>query len=206
MYSVSGLRLLGMAVIVKVQAQWNGFQGAPGYTNWYGLSDGDSAAAANALGPRMRIFFFALAALIPVGATVKVQRLYQVLDSITGHITSESNLAADPAVVTGTAAGNYAAPVGAVMNWETGLFNDAGHRVRGRSYLVPLTGCCDADGSLSSAAIVTIGNAGTNALGGTGGLGVWSRPRPKGASNGVFRTASGAVVHDKACVLRSRRD
>lgn len=195
-----------MAVIVKVQAQWQGFQGAPGYTNWYGLSDGDAAAAANALGPRMRTFFSALAGLIPAGSTVKVQRTYQVLNSVNGAITSETALSADPAVVTGTGGGTYSAASGAVVNWETGLFNDAGHRIRGRSYLVPLTACYSSDGGLSSTAITQIGAAATAALGGTGGLGVFSRPTPKGASNGTFRTATAGVVHNKACVLRSRRD
>lgn len=195
-----------MAVIVKVQAQWNGFQGAPGYTNWYGLSDGDAAAAANALGPRMRTFFDAIKAFIPTGTTVKVQRIYQVLDGLNGHLTSEANLTADPAVVTGAGSGNYAAAAGAVVNWETGEFNAAGHRIRGRSYLVPLVGCFDSEGSLGSTALTTIQGAGTAALGGTGGLIVWSRPTPKGASNGVARTVSAAIVHDKACILRSRRD
>lgn len=195
-----------MAVIVKVQAQWTGFQGAPGYTNWYGLSDGDAAAAANALGPRMRTLFDAIKAYIPSGTAVKVQRTYQVLDSITGRLTSEANLTADPAVVTGTSITAYNGAGGAVINWETGLFNDEGHRVRGRTYLVPLSNCYDADGSLSSAFITAVGGAANAALGGTGSLGVFSRPHPKGASNGVFRTASAANVHDKAAVLRSRRD
>lgn len=195
-----------MAVIVKVQSQWNNFQGAPGYTNWYGLSDGDAVAAANALGPRMRSFFFALAALLPTGVTVQVQRTYQVVDGITGAITSEGSLTAQPAGITGTGGTAYSAASGAVVNWETGLFNNAGHKIRGRSYLVPLTGCYDTDGSLSQAAITTLSNAAVGALGGTGSLGVWSRPPQGTHTGGVFRTASAASVHDKACILRSRRD
>lgn len=195
-----------MAVIVKVQAQWQGFQGAPGYTNWYGLSDGDAVAAANALGPRMRAFFAAIGIYIPSGASVKVQRTYQVLNSVTGAITSESALSADPAAVNGTGSGSYSAASGAVVNWETGLFNDAGHRIRGRTYLVPLAAVYNTDGGLSPSAITTIGNAATAALGGTGGLGVFSRPHPKGAGNGTFRTATAGVIHNKASVLRTRRD
>lgn len=195
-----------MAVIVKLQGRWEGFQGAPGYTNWYGLSDGDAAAAANALGPRMRTFFDAIKAYIPSDASVKVQRTYQVLNSITGVLTSESNLTLDPAIVQGTTAVAYSAASGAVVNWETGLFNDAGHRVRGRSYLVPLSNCYDTEGSLSPAAVTALTTAATAALGGTGSLGVFSRPTAPGASDGVFRTASAAIVHDKACILRSRRD
>ncbi len=195
-----------MAVIVKVQAQWQGFQGAPGYTNWYGLSDGDAAAAANALGPRMRTFFDSIKTLLPTGSTVKVQRLYQVINSINGLITAEANLATDPTVAVGSGASGYSAPSGAVVNWETGLFNDKGHRVRGRSYLVPLSGIYDSEGSITSTALSTLQNAATAALGGTGSLGVFSKPTTKGGTDGVFRTASGAIVHKRACVLRSRRD
>jgi len=154
----------------------------------------------------MRTFFSAIASLIPSGSTVKVQRTYQVLNSVNGAISSETALTADPAVVNGTGAGNYSAASGAVVNWETGLFNDAGHRIRGRTYLVPLASAYSADGGLGSTAITTLSAAATAALGGTGGLGVFSRPHPKGAANGTFRLATAGVVHNKACVLRSRRD
>lgn len=201
-----------MAVIVKVQAIWEGFQGAPGYTNWYGLSDGDAAAAANALAPRMRTFFDAIKANLPSNATVKVQRLYQVIDSLTGRLTGEANLSADPLVVAGTSGTAYAAPVGAVVNWETGMFNDLGHRVRGRSYLVPLAGCFQNNGSINDPNLLVMQNAATAAIGGTGGLVVFSRPRDAvpekdiPAHAGVVNTVTGAIIKDKSCVLRSRRD
>lgn len=201
-----------MAVIVKVQALWEGFQGAPGYSNWYGLSDGDAAAAANALAPRMRTFFEAIKVNIPSNTTVKVQRIYQVLDSLTGHLTSEANLTADPVVTVGTGGGSYAAPTGAVVNWETGAFNDLGHRVRGRTYLVPLCGCFQSNGSIADANLATMQAAATAAIGGAGNLVVFSRPRladpDKGtpAHAGVVNTVTAAIIKDKACVLRSRRD
>lgn len=194
-----------MTVIAKVQAQWNGFQGAPGYTNWYALSDGDAAAAANALAVRMRAFFDAIKANVPSGATIKVQRTYQVIDGTNGTITAENSLVADPTVVTGTAVASYAGPAGCAVTWETGSFNAAGHRVRGRTYLVPLAGAFDPDGSLSNVFLGTVQAAATAALGGTGALSVWSRNAP-GASDGIVRTATAATIRDKASILRSRRD
>lgn len=195
-----------MATLVRVQAQWGGFVGAPGYTNWYGISDGDSAAAANALGTRMRAFFLAIQAHLPTGVDVKVQRLYQVINDVNGNITGEANMASDPAVVNGSGgSAAYAAPAGACVNWETGHFNDNGRRVRGRTYLVPLIAFTENDGSISSAALSTIQTAGTAALGGTGSLGVWTRPSP-GGSDGTFNIAIAALVKDKVAVLTSRRD
>lgn len=196
-----------MATIVRVTAVWSGFQGAPGYTNWYGISDGDAAAAANALGGRMRAFFDAIKAYIPSGADVKVQRTYQVLNDQNGHLTNEAQMSSDPAVVNGGlgAASQWAAPVGACVNWETGFFNANGRRVRGRTYLVPLGGCFEADGSIGSVALGVIQAAATAALGGTGSLGAWTRPSP-GGSDGDFNIAISALVKDKAAVLTSRRD
>jgi hypothetical protein len=201
-----------MAVIVKLQAIWNGFQGAPGYTNWYGLSDGDAVAAAAALGARMRTFLNTLAGSVPVGSTIKVQRAYQVLDSITGRITTEANLASDPTVVTGSGAGAYSGASGAVVTWETGAFNDLGHRVRARSYLVPLTGIYDTEGTLSSAFLTSLTTAATAAVGGTGGLICFSRPVKADATKGIaarvgaVNVVTAAMVKDKAAILRSRRD
>lgn len=194
--------------MVKVQAVWTGFQGAPGYSNWYGLSDGDSAAAANALGPRMRAFFDAIKGFISPSVDIKVQREYQVVDSISGNITSTALLSADPLVVTGTSSNtSFASSAGATITWETGAYNSLGHRVRGRTYLVPLAvGSYENDGTLTSTAVSTITTAGTAALGGTGSLLVFTRPTTPTSNDGTARTVTSVHVSDKAAVLRSRRD
>jgi hypothetical protein len=193
-------------VIVKCQAIWTGFQGAPGYTNWYGLSDGDSAAAANALGPRMRTFFSAMSVGLPTGSTVKVQRAYQVLEATNGRVTSEGNLSADPAAVTGAATGNYSVVTGCCVNWNTGLYNAKGHRITGRTFLVPLMNIFDTNGTISDASLTIVSNAATAAVGGLGNLVVYTRPSAPGASDGNASTVVSARVPDKAVVLRSRRD
>lgn len=194
-----------MATLVRLTAIWTGFAGAPGYTNWYGISDGDAAAAANALGGRMRTFFDAVKAYIPNTANIKVQRLYQVINDVNGNIISEGNLTTDPLTVAGTAAGTYAAPAGMCINWETGAFNANGRRIRGRTYLVPMGAFMEGDGTVSSTALSTITTAATAALGGTGGLGVFTRP-PAGGGSGTFNLAIAANVKDKVAVMTSRRD
>lgn len=195
-----------MAVIVKVQAQWQGFQGAPGYTNWYGLSDGDAAAAAQGLGNRMRAFFEAIKAYLVTGSTVKVQRLYQVLESTTGRITAEASLGTDPAANGGTGSGAYSGASGAVVNWETGAFNAKGHRLRSRTYLVPLAAAYDANGGIAATPLGIIQTAAGVVLGGPGALICYSKPSVKGATDGQVNIVSAAIVHNKAAVLRSRRD
>lgn len=195
-----------MVNIVKVQAVWTGFQGAPGYSNWYGEAGSDAAASAGALSTRMRAFFEAIKAFIPSGVDVKVQRTYQVIEASNGVLQSEGLLASDPAVVLGTGAGVYSAAAGAALNWETGVFNANGRRIRGRTFLVPLSqSSMENDGTLSAGLITGVVAAATAALGGTGSLGVWTRPAD-GGSGGGFTVATSAFLRDKSAILRSRRD
>lgn len=199
-----------MAVMVKVQCRWDNYEGGPGYTNWYGISDGDAAAAATALAARQRTFFAAIATLVPADVALIPQRQYQVLESLTGNITQEGSLATAPTGIAGTATGNYSAAVGAVINWETGQYNAKGHKLRGRSYLVPLAASAyNVDGSLSTASVTTITNAATAALGGTGSLVCWSRPVKEDGvvvQQGQMNIVTSGVCHIRGAVLRSRRD
>ena len=154
----------------------------------------------------MRTFFDSIKAYLPGAADVKVQRVYQVINDVNGNILSEANLASDPLVVNGAGGSTaYAAPAGMCVNWETGTFNANGRRVRGRTYLVPLVSFTEADGSVSSTPLGAVTAAATAALGGTGSLGVWTRPSP-GGSDGTFSIAISALVKDKVAVLTSRRD
>lgn len=198
---------LPMSTMVRIQAQWLGYQGAPGFTNLYFLSDGDSAAAANAAGPRVRSFFDAIKGLINVDVTVDVQRAYQVLDSTNGNITSDGLLTTAPVTVAGTGTGSYAAPVGAAVSWETGLYNSLGHKIRGRTYLVPLNGIAmKNDGTLADATVTTIESAAAALIGSSPVMLVWTRPSTPTSTDGTARTIFAANIHPKAAVLRSRRD
>lgn len=195
-----------MATLVRISAVWGGFVGAPGYTHWYGISDGDSVAAAVALSGRMRTFFDSIKIYLPGAADVKVQRTYQVINDVNGNILSEAALPSDPLVVNGGgASASYAAPAGMCVNWETGTFNANGRRIRGRTYLVPLVSFTESDGSVSATPLGAVTAAANAALGGTGSLGVWTRPTP-GGSNGTFSIATSTLVKDKVAILRSRRD
>lgn len=196
-----------MSVMVRIQTIWSGYQGAPGYTNMYFLSDGDAAAAANAAGPRVRTFWDSIKALINVDVLLDVQRAYQVIESTNGNITADGLLTASPAQVVGTGTGTYAAPVGAAISWETGLYNSSGHKIRGRSYIVPLNGgAMQNDGTLADATITTLESAAATLVGTSPVLLVWTRPSTPTSSDGTARTVFSAAVHDRAAVLRSRRD
>lgn len=191
--------------IHKVSAQWSGFTGAPGYTNFYFTpftGGGDAQAAVD----RVRAFFFALVNVIPTGVTIQVSPTVEIIDEATGSLTGYID-ATQPPIVTGASGGTmYVGPSGAVINWLTATVR-AGRRVRGRTFIVPLrTTMFDTQGTLTADALGFI-RAAANVL--TTGdfeqqLVVWSRP--VGGAGGVAAPVIGSRVPDLAAVLRSRRD
>jgi len=190
---------------------WQGFQGAPGYTkfSFMGITD---ASALNAAGAAIRQFFFAFSTQIPNLATVTVLTTVPVHEMANGLLLREEVMSTAPAVVTGAAAAGtlYSGGVGAYVTWQTSAIY-AGHRVRGRSYLVPLVLGGAADGTLGTGTVTLLQNA-ANALisSQAGKFAIWSRtftepPNPTQIGGGLS-TVTAAIVPDKTGILRSRRD
>lgn len=199
----AGGKLAGMA-INRIRAVWTGFVGAPGYTSWYFLPESTGMAAT------MRTFFDAIKGQLAAPVSVQVESTGDVIDETDGKIVGAWNESA-VAVVNAGGVGIYSAPVGAVVRWNTGGIVN-GHRVKGRSFLVPLDGdAYDSSGTLTSAAITTMEAAATAAIADVNNqLGVWARPfkgaLTKPARNGSIHVVTGRTVPDKSMVLRSRRD
>lgn len=190
---------------MRVTAEWSGFSGAPGYTNFYfdAFGPGDEADLEVA---RVRAFFGAFASFLPTGVNINVQREVAVLDEATGGLLGYGMATTTPTQVGGSAAGSYSMASGAVVTWNTDSLN-RGRRIRGRTFLVPLAvGAYDTAGTLSSGFITAAGTAATNLIGdGTGPqLVIWSRPR--GGTGGVAGPVTSYRVADRVSVLRSRRD
>lgn len=191
--------------IHRVIAQWSGFAGAPGYSNFFFTGDGGSDAATES---RLRVisFFNELQSILPEDVRFTVQNEVAVVDEQTGMVDSFLNVGTPGS---GSAGGNgsgpYSAASGAVVTWNTaGVRN--GRRVRGRTFVVPLANSAyQSDGTLGTVALGNLNDA-AEAMVGTGfdsGFGVWSRPRN---GSGAFYEVNGHRVVDKVAVLRSRRD
>lgn len=187
-----------MANIDKVQTLWTGFTGAPGYTTMYWMSGLTNKCALT------RTYFDAIKGVIPSTITLQVQSSGLEIDETSGAANGVWSETAVTAVV-GTAVGVYAAPSGSIADWLTSAFV-AGRRVRGRSFMVPLSGTAyQSDGTLLATAQTTLANAAAALVTGAAGtLGVWHRP--VGGSGGVFHLTTSSTVPDKVVVLRSRRD
>lgn len=191
--------------ILRITAEWNGFRGAPGYSNFY--FDGQTAieedpeAAALAL----KTFFDAVAGKIPGGVSVTIRPTADNVDETTGAIVGQVDFVA-PSASNGTGTTSYSAASGAVVNWNTTAYRN-GRRVRGRTFLVPLsTEAYDANGDLATTALNALRPAATALVDNPGPapLMVWSRPGASGP--GEAHPVTSATVPDFGAILRSRRD
>lgn len=189
-----------MAIYTQLTAIWSGAPGLPGYTRLKFLG-GLDATSALAAATRMRAFFESIKALLPQAVSVQVQGV-ATLHDIDGVLESEVAFAA-PAVVQGTSVSGYSAASGAVIGWNTGGIN-AGRRVRGRTYIVPLSaGTLQNDGTLATVALASLDSAAAALWAGSPSLCIV-------AGLGTASTSVDAVVshtiHDRVAILRSRRD
>lgn len=194
-----------MVSMLRGRAVWQGFTGAPGYTNWFwDYSTGTPVQAELEL-TTMHDFFNVLKAQLPTDVTISFQTDMALIDSTSGQQTGQVSVA-DPGQVTGTGSGAYASPTGALVRWTTDVFRN-GRQVRGRTFLVPLIASSyDTTGSLTPAAVTLFQTAANGSLT-SGDLPrvVFSRP-PAGGGAGAATAVTGFVVPDLAVILRTRRD
>lgn len=200
-----------MADMLKVTAQWTGFLGAPGYSNFFFMesdptasTDGGSFASADAV----QNFFNAIKSYLPNQAQVKVMTDVPVINPATGEMTDIRSAGTRTAIQGTGGSASYSAASGVVITWRTpGVKN--GRRVRGRTFIVPTTTAAyDIDGSLHATGIGVFQTAAAGLIGAgtTQDFGVWSRPTAPGASDGAWFTATSGTVPDKVAILKSRRD
>ena len=185
-----------MTNLYRVRSIWSGFPGGPGVTTMFFL---DMATAIDAV----HTFWSALAPKLPEDVHIQVQNFGDVISDETGELT-DSWTADTVAVVTGGNTDKYAAPVGACVNWHTDTVV-AGHRLRGRTFLVPLgASVFQTDGSLGAGDLAAIqGYADSLVASESSSFVVWHRGT---GTDGSFGLITAAQVPDKAVVLRSRRD
>lgn len=214
-----------MTVMLKVKARWSGLIGLPGYSIFYfrdfGAPEGWDPTVAQAQGSvdKVRVFFDALKTYFPTGCTIQVEGAVEKIEDTTGQLTGILGATA-PAAVLGIASASapYMAPVGAVVNWGTSTIRK-GRRIRGRTFLVPLSSTVfENNGTPAPGLVTAILNAGTTLAADTAtpDLGVYARPeRLKDANgndtgetlpNGQWAPVTAVTVPDLAAVLRSRRD
>ena len=150
--------------------------------------------------------FNGLIGYLPNGLTIRLTGVAQYIDVGSG-VQSGQVAYTVPLQVGGTNTTAYSGVSGASIRWITGAILN-GRALSGRTFFVPLVGCYDTDGTLAPAFVTTLTSLG-NGLAtyapttGPGFSIVWHRP--VAGVGGASASMSGAVVTDKAVVLRSRR-
>lgn len=192
-----------MANIVRFRTIWSNFPGAPGYSNMYVSGAEDPTVAAGAASA-IHDFFDAVRVYVPSGTTLQVQGVGDIIDDATGQITGQVSFT-QPASSAGSGTGVYSGASGVLVDWLTATYRN-GRRVRGRTYIVPVTSTAyDSNGSIATGVLNAVTSAATTLLAALdGSMVVWSRPtaaHPTGGSSVI----TGATVPDLAVVMRSRR-
>lgn len=193
-----------MAQIWRVTATWSGGKIGTGFTNFF-FSTGASTAqlAADA----MRTFFSAVYSAggrLPAGVTISWPAVVDTLEATNGQLTSTTPIT-PPVALNGSDTGPYAAVAGACATWRTGDFVN-GHRVRGRTFLVPMGSLgMQNDGTIDNGVVTSIGTAGAALIAAAPEFVIWRRPSSAAAADGSTHLAAAITVSDQAAFLSSRR-
>lgn len=197
-----------MANIERVRVGLSGFPGGPGVCTFYAVS------GASALEP-LHIMFTEFVASMPNDVTVQVENEGDVLNDVNGALVGSWSGTPQTSLV-GAIGTGYPGGAGFQLSWLTNTILD-GHRIKGRSYIVPMaSGIFAPDGTLNPgnvAAYVAKGQEYVEAV--SGNALVWHRPRKAKAADGSRHAITArdgasaeivsAAVPDRSALLRSRR-
>jgi hypothetical protein len=192
--------------VYRVKIRWSGFTGSPGYTVLhFDAPTAATTAGAQAVYDHVRTFCTYVASALPTPVQLTTDSNVEVIDQTTAQLQDIFQVTGG----TGQSGGNtggFSASTGACITWETGEIKN-GRRVRGRTFLVPLSGSMyDTDGTLTSAALTDLQEGAAFLAGGGFSFGILSRPSSQGAADGSFHTVTSGRISDKTAMLRSRRD
>lgn len=184
----------------QYRALWSTPGGGNGFTVLH-FGDCSSSGQATAIAGWVHTFFDALKGLFPNEVTFSFDDEVLQLDDA-GTLTAVFAVT-PPAAVVGINASTYNRAAGVRVDWQTGVIV-AGHRLTGRTFLVPTTAdVFDSNGLITSANQTVIATHAANLITNSSAsnpLMVWSRAH---ATHSAVITAS---VPPKGAILRGRRD
>ncbi len=202
-----------MATLYRVRALWSYGTGAPGLSTFYfrvtGGAGGSSGDATTVAG-RVRSAFDVAKTLLTTSTTIVVNPTVDIISDGDGSLQGSFTVAA-PAAVTGTVAGTTGPTevMAGIQLLSNTIRNN--RRVRGRSFFGPVAGTLTTFPTPQAGVATALAAFNTALLtvtppAATAPLVVWSRPNPRGASNGSSADVVGASVAPGWFALRSRRD
>ena len=187
-----------MPNLARVRTSWAGTAVTGGGVSTFYFAEAHSGFVAD-----VTAMWTAMVLRLVTGMVLTTENTGDLIDIATGEISGSWTDGTTSNVAT-TGTGVYAAGVGARIRWATsGITN--GRRVRGSTFIVPLTsGDYDSNGTIGGAALTAIGNgAGALFTGSEGNLRIYTRPVAGRA--GAAHPVVGYTTPDKVSWLRSRR-
>lgn len=194
-----------MPLMWRVVASWTGGQIGQGYTNLFFTEGvGTAQQAIDASRAFLRDAYGASTLGLPLGITITFQAGVDVMEPDNGMLLYTTPVTA-PSPILGSGTGNYSAPSGACVTWTTsGVV--AGHRVYGRTFLVPMSdGWMDTNGTLGATAVTNISAAAPALISAAPEFCIWHRPPSAAAGGGSTHPVLAFRLQDKVAVLTSRR-
>lgn len=154
----------------------------------------------------LRTAFFNARSAFPVSTTIQVPGTGDIINEGSGLLEGIWNATATPAAVQGSSTDTSAAGVGACISWQTNAIENF-HRVRGRTFLVPLsTFAYDQQGTITDAQKTALNAWATAVRALTPGLAIWHRPTDTPPTNGSANFVVAHTLRDRVAYLGSRRD
>ena len=196
-----------MTGILRVRSVISGWTGGPGLNTFYfkGVGTSPNQAECNDVVARVRSFWNSAAVYMPTAVTINVDPTADVITAETGGLENSLSAATPPTPVTGTGATEFYAPsVAALLRLNTSVII-AGRKLKGRSFISPLTEGAVASGTVATATITGLIGAATalTAVAPTlSALVIWRRP--VNGAGGAQAVVTSITVPSKVATLRSR--
>lgn len=193
-----------MTFLNRVRVLWSGSAiTGPGVSTFYTVGGTVSLPAS------LRTFFDSQKAAFPNGVHLDFPNLGDVIDDATGDLVGTWNNGTVVTPVVGLATDSFSMGVGMQIRWHTAGITH-GRRVRGSTYLVPVSGAIfDIDGSIDAAVITGMTTAANTLLTAEPSIRIWSPPFKGSATvparGGTSHGITGVEVLDRTSWLRTRR-
>lgn len=191
----------------QIVCTWDGVKGPPGYSTFY-----VSPAQGPSFQPRLVTFWAAIAPYLHTSIKITVPNSGRTIDDATGDLVNAWT-GGTVTTTAGTNTGGWGSVSGPMIRWETGRIADS-HRVRGRTFIVPITvNSYSTTGEVAATTITAIKAAADALLPPGGVLVVWHRPKydhstkpPTLVRPGTNFPVVSTTVPTKVVYLSRRRD
>ena len=188
-----------MATLQRVVISWTGFPGGPGASVLY------FRAASTARTP-LSTWISAWKYLVPDNVTITIPNSGDEVDTATAQITGTWTAGSVITLVGTGSSTSYFAAGGASVRWNTNTIRN-GRKVKGRTFLVPMTALAYDNGTLVGTAVTILNSSTTTYLADAGvAQEILSRPSTPGGTDGTSGLVTSFQVKDKQAILSSRRD